>query len=220
MLLTMASMWQQSGAMSRHLKLVKARIVIWIDIIPVLGISITASKSNDCHDLTICASTLCFNASDCTKRNRKPPHFASQKVLQLISRLSHCSQHSSKCTSLLLSLLARLELLVMSSDASAAASSPMTNGTVPSGSHREADASTNPPSPRTLADVCADLNRRVNNFLGAESESEVGRRTQEQTRIAIQVIEQALQDYEYVPATFCSHTTSALPPIRHSVNHD
>ncbi|KAK5947531.1 3'-phosphoadenosine 5'-phosphosulfate sulfotransferase [Knufia obscura] len=93
----------------------------------------------------------------------------------------------------------------MSSDASAAAASPMTNGSVPSGtgSHREADASNNPATAsstqhlQSLADVCADLNQRVTSFLTASPESEVVKRTQEQTRISIKVIEKALEDYDF-----------------------
>lgn len=91
----------------------------------------------------------------------------------------------------------------MSNDASAAAASPMTNGTSQDGSHREADASTSisthseaPPS--SLASVCADLHRRVTNFLNAEPDTEALSRTQAQTRVAISVIEKALSDYEYV----------------------
>lgn len=87
----------------------------------------------------------------------------------------------------------------MSSDASAAASSPMTNGPSPGGSHREADASTtgHPVSSSTLAEVCADLHQRVNNFLNSEPKDELTRRTQEQTKVSVQVVEKALQDYEY-----------------------
>lgn len=88
----------------------------------------------------------------------------------------------------------------MSNDASAAAASPMTNGTSLDGSHREADASTSVQQSSTdqtsLADVCADLNRRVNNFLNAEPETDSIKRTQAQTRIAVDVIAKALQDYE------------------------
>lgn len=89
----------------------------------------------------------------------------------------------------------------MSSDASAAAASPMTNGTSENGSHREADASTCangtslPPS-HTLVDVCADLNERLNNFLKATPEDPITRRTQDQARKSFQVIEKALQEYE------------------------
>lgn len=86
----------------------------------------------------------------------------------------------------------------MSSDASAAAASPMTNGTAPQ-VNREADASaTNSHDTKTLAEVCADLHSRVQNFLSADSENDAIRRTQEQTRTAMNVIQKALQDYEYV----------------------
>lgn len=89
----------------------------------------------------------------------------------------------------------------MSSDASAAAASPMTNGTASSEGHREADASNLSTS---LAEVCADLNRRVTNFLNAVPKSEAVKHTQEQTRIAVEVIHKALQDYEYVQLSSCS----------------
>lgn len=87
----------------------------------------------------------------------------------------------------------------MFNDASAAAASPMTNGTSPSAGHREADASTTPPSASTtsLAEVCADLNQRVTNFLAAEPVDEVTKQTQEQTRISIGVIGKALQEYDF-----------------------
>jgi len=105
----------------------------------------------------------------------------------------------------------------MSNDASAAASSPMTNGSVPSGSHREAGASDSaPPShSHSLAEVCADLHRRVTSFLRSTPESELERRTQTQTTIAIGVIEKALQDYEYVASALKpQHRSSLSPPIR------
>ena len=88
----------------------------------------------------------------------------------------------------------------MSNDASAAAASPMTNGASQNGSHREADASTGTsgPPPSSLASVCADLHARVTHFLNAEPDTETLRRTQAQTRVAISVIEKALQDFEYV----------------------
>ncbi|KAK5077931.1 3'-phosphoadenosine 5'-phosphosulfate sulfotransferase [Lithohypha guttulata] len=85
----------------------------------------------------------------------------------------------------------------MSSDASAAAASPMTNGTSLYGSHREADASTSPPSSHTLADVCADLHNRVTKFLNAEPQNETTKRTQQQTKVAMGVIEKALHDYGF-----------------------
>lgn len=90
----------------------------------------------------------------------------------------------------------------MSSDASAAAASPMTNGISREGSHREADASTgtasvSSSSPHTsLANVCADLNQRLTAFLNAAPEDPITRRTQDQTRIACQVVAKALEDYE------------------------
>lgn len=112
--------------------------------------------------------------------------------------------------------------LVMSHDASAAASSPMTNGTGDSQVNREADASSTSSS---LADICAELHTRVTRFLNVESESEQVKRTQEQARISIQVIEKALQSYEYAAAHIrglpCDvHSASCLltgsPASKHS----
>lgn len=65
----------------------------------------------------------------------------------------------------------------------------MTNG-----SHGEADASTPTPS---LSEVCADFNARVTAFLAAESPDDTTARTQEQTRIALEVIKRALEEYRY-----------------------
>jgi len=100
----------------------------------------------------------------------------------------------------------------MSSDASAAAFSPMTNGTSLGGIHREADASTteHPASSSTLSDVCADLHQRVTNFLNAEPKEEVVRRTQQQTKVALQVIEKALRDYEYA---LCHYLTTLVTTV-------
>lgn len=90
----------------------------------------------------------------------------------------------------------------MSSDASAAAASPMINGIPREGSHREADASTGTAivpssSPTTLLDVCADLHQRLTNFLNAASDNHITRRAQDQTRLACQVVEKALKDYDF-----------------------
>lgn len=68
---------------------------------------------------------------------------------------------------------------------------PMTNGT----SHGEADASTYPPRP--LSEVCADLHGRVSRFLAVTPEDETTRQTQQRTRIALGVIEKALEDYGF-----------------------
>lgn len=89
----------------------------------------------------------------------------------------------------------------MSSDASAAAASPMTNGSPHDGSHREADASTrsgtaSSPSSSTLLDVCADLHERLTRFLDTAPADPVTKRAQDQTRVACNVVEKALQDYE------------------------
>jgi hypothetical protein len=73
----------------------------------------------------------------------------------------------------------------MSGDASLPPNAPMANGV-----HGEADAST------TLSEVCSDMHSRVSAFLSASPKSDIIRRTQEQTRISLGVIEKALQDYE------------------------
>lgn len=89
----------------------------------------------------------------------------------------------------------------MSSDASAAAASPMTNGVPHEESHREADASTATgtatfSSSKSLPDICADLHERLTRFLDADPSDPVTKRAQEQTRVTCKVIEKALQDYE------------------------
>lgn len=91
----------------------------------------------------------------------------------------------------------------MSGDASLPPNAPMANG-IDHG-HGEADAST------TLAEVCADMHNRVSAYLAAPSKSEIIRRTQEQTRISLGVIEKALQDYEYAMAQIL--TSAATPGI-------
>ena len=80
----------------------------------------------------------------------------------------------------------------MSGDASLPPNAPMANGLDPG--HGEADAST------TLSEICADMHTRVSAFLAASPKSDNIRRTQEQTRISLGVIETALQDYEYAMA--------------------
>ena len=88
-------------------------------------------------------------------------------------------------------------------DASLPPHAPMTNGTLTPG-HGEVDAShwESPPPPSSdeplLQDVCADIHNRVEAFLAVQDDSDVTRRTQEQTRIALDVIEKALKDYGYV----------------------
>ena len=64
--------------------------------------------------------------------------------------------------------------------------------------HGEADASHEyhfPPNPRSLQEVCADVNARVEAFLSHETTAKTVKRTQEQTRISLGVIEKALRDY-------------------------
>ncbi len=76
---------------------------------------------------------------------------------------------------------------------------PMTNGSL-NMVNGEADVSYVPESypagqSPSLEDVCASLHGQVESFLGAEPEDDVTRRTQEQTRISLQVVEKALRDY-------------------------
>jgi hypothetical protein len=77
------------------------------------------------------------------------------------------------------------------SNASLPPNAPMMNGTVPD-RHGEADVS----SSSSLEHVCAQLHSQVQSFLAASPSDDVTRRTQEQTKIALSVIEQALGDYE------------------------
>ncbi len=83
----------------------------------------------------------------------------------------------------------------------------MTNGTLsPSASDRgEVDASTHSAAPhpqtlqpQSLQQVCADVHSRINAFLAVLEEDETIKSTQEQTRIAMGVIEQALEEYQCV----------------------
>jgi FAD synthetase len=87
----------------------------------------------------------------------------------------------------------------------------MTNG-----SHGEADAST--PTSTTLREVCADLNARVRAFLAVPAEDETTAKTQEQTRIALGVIERALEEYRYVQyfPTLRSPVPPPAPANKHS----
>lgn len=78
----------------------------------------------------------------------------------------------------------------MSGDASLPPNAPVANGL--DRGHGEADAST------TLSEVCADVHSRVSAFLSATPKSDLMKRTQEQTRISLGIMEKALQDYEYV----------------------
>jgi hypothetical protein len=63
--------------------------------------------------------------------------------------------------------------------------------------HGEVDASsTHSKSHTSLQEVCADFDSRVTLFLEAEPETMAMRRTQEQTRVALSVMAEALQKYE------------------------
>lgn len=85
----------------------------------------------------------------------------------------------------------------------------MTNGVA--GGHGEADVTTTPtptPTPTTensyfgsgaalsLQDVCAELHAQVQAFLASPPPDDVTRRTQEQTRTALDVVAKALRDYQ------------------------
>jgi FAD synthetase len=73
---------------------------------------------------------------------------------------------------------------------------PMTNG-IHKMVNGEADVSSPAhPATHSLEDVCALLHEQVGAFLSAAPENDVTKRTQEQTRISMQVIEKALNDYE------------------------
>ena len=89
---------------------------------------------------------------------------------------------------------------------------PMVNGTdvVPALINGEEDASAHKPGQvvdddgdhtrPSLEAVCEDFNRRMRAFLAREAGSDdVVRRTQEQTRRSIRVIERALGEYECAP---------------------
>ncbi|EXJ55255.1 hypothetical protein A1O7_08181 [Cladophialophora yegresii CBS 114405] len=83
---------------------------------------------------------------------------------------------------------------------------PMTNG-IHKMVNGEADvlSSSNPASAtHSLRDICAVLHGQVDAFLSAAPEDDVTRRTQKQTRISMQVIEKALNDYDF-PALSLSY---------------
>lgn len=75
---------------------------------------------------------------------------------------------------------------------------PMTNGTTTTTTigHGEADVSMNNSTASSLQQVCADLHAQVSAFLSSVPPDDVTRRTQEQTRIALGVVEKALLEYE------------------------
>ncbi|OAL40430.1 hypothetical protein AYO20_00166 [Fonsecaea nubica] len=76
---------------------------------------------------------------------------------------------------------------------------PMTNGTLASVSvNGEADVPSSPaPISHSLQEVCALLHAQVASFLSAAPEDDVTRKTQEQARISMRVIEKALDEYEF-----------------------
>ncbi|OAP64880.1 hypothetical protein AYL99_00852 [Fonsecaea erecta] len=73
---------------------------------------------------------------------------------------------------------------------------PMANGTL-AAVNGEADVSSSSASAHSLQDVCALVHAQVSAFLSAAPEDDVTRRTQEQARISMGVIEKALNDYEF-----------------------
>ncbi|KAL6244171.1 3'-phosphoadenosine 5'-phosphosulfate sulfotransferase [Rhinocladiella similis] len=74
-------------------------------------------------------------------------------------------------------------------NASLPPNAPMMNGSLTS-SHGEDDASS------SLEHVCARLRSQVDSFLAAPPSDDVTKRTQEQTKITLGVIEKALEDYD------------------------
>jgi hypothetical protein len=73
---------------------------------------------------------------------------------------------------------------------------PMTNGTH-GPVNGEADVSSRSPSTsHSLREVCALLHDQVSDFLSQPPQDDVTRRTQEQTKISMKVIEKALKNYE------------------------
>ncbi|KAI1610771.1 FMN adenylyltransferase [Exophiala viscosa] len=91
------------------------------------------------------------------------------------------------------------------SNASLPPNAPATNG-IPTQGHGEADVSSHPANRSlTLAEVCAQLHSQVDSFLSADPQDDVTRRTQEQSRIALGVIDKALRDYDRFEALSLSY---------------
>lgn len=99
-----------------------------------------------------------------------------------------------------------VEAIKMTTGASLPPPAPMTasvdgepvNVTKQCNGHGEDDATPMSPAFPSLRETCADVHDRVSRFLNAEPRNEKERRTQSQSKIALQVIEEALQKYEYV----------------------
>ena len=68
----------------------------------------------------------------------------------------------------------------------------LANGEADVSSHSRAYPAT---TKHSLEEICASLHRQVSSLLAVEAKDNVTSRTQEQTRIAMRVIEKALEDY-------------------------
>jgi hypothetical protein len=95
----------------------------------------------------------------------------------------------------------------MTNDASLPQHAPMTNPATKGNStskesdsqcngHGEVDASKTSSNPPSLQEVCANFHRRVCRFLEAKPETDIVKRTQEQAKVALSVIAEALQNYK------------------------
>lgn len=65
---------------------------------------------------------------------------------------------------------------------------------VPSDSHGNTATITQDP-PQALPELCARVHQRVEAFLGAEPATERLRRVQDQTRLSLKILEEALERY-------------------------
>lgn len=63
---------------------------------------------------------------------------------------------------------------------------------------------TNGHNAKTIQPICAELAARVNTFLEAEAPTPLLRDVQKQTRVAIGVIEEALERYRLVSPSVCN----------------
>jgi hypothetical protein len=70
---------------------------------------------------------------------------------------------------------------------------------MPQATDNNAPIVTNGTTTETIAPVCARIHAKVHAFLEVEVEEELLKRVQEQTRIALGVIEDCLSRYRYAP---------------------
>ncbi len=71
-------------------------------------------------------------------------------------------------------------------------------GVQSNGVAKPAIAADAPLTATTLPDLCTELRRKVLAFLEEPTDDEAVRHTQEQTRVSLQVVEEALKRYKYV----------------------